>query len=133
MSTWKFQLLPAERNVVGHGYRMDEIAIEVESKVNEALPYRFRFHGIVKIVLHLGEPPAHGRHPGLVIRDYHEGDGVAEKRVVDFCLREYRVANDDKKREMLYGAIRVAFDWLTSEFEDADFLLTARERLGWDS
>lgn len=122
MSVWKFQLLTNVPNVVAHGYRMDSIGSAVDQEVNDALPYRFRFHKISKIVLVLG--PAQQEL-------YSEALGVAEKVVPSFSLSDYVQAADSRKRDMLREVISREFAWFEQNFDDADFIGKTRAKLSW--
>lgn len=124
MTVWKFQFLPHTRDVVARGYRMDTIGRSVEQEVNNALPYRFRFHGISKLVLVLG--------PGNTHQEiYEESLGVALKVVPTFALLEYANAEDLRKLAMLHHTIATEFGWFGQNFEDAGFIAKACKNLNW--
>jgi len=123
MAVWKFQLLPAQTGILGPRYSIDTIAQTVADEVNDALPYRFRFHKIVKIVVWLG---ARDGEP-----DYHELDGVAEKQTPGFSVQSYADASDEAKIEMLHNVVREAFAWFEANFDDAQFITDTRAKLQW--
>jgi len=124
MAVWKFQLLPQTSDVVATGYRMDSVGQQVEDEVNDALPYRFRFHKITKIVLLLG--------PGdIQTAPYAELSGVAQKVVADFDLSKYSRSSDEKKRSLLRELVISQFNWLEENFDDAGFVALARAKLTW--
>ncbi len=126
MAIWKFQLLPHQPDVVRPGYRMDAVGTSLEREVNSALPYRFRFHKISKIVLVLS-------HGTLHEQDYTEQLGVATKVIPDFSLRDYVKSTSQRKIETLKSAISSEFAWFEENFEDAQFIHNARRKLGWDA
>ena len=124
MAMWKFQLLPHEKDIVAHGYRMDAVGEAVEREVNDALPYRFRFHKISKVVLILG--------PGSIQHSlYSEALGVAQKVVPSFSLAEYVAASEPERVAMLRRVIAGEFRWFEQSFADAAFIAKARGRLSW--
>src|SRR3982750_1398502 len=119
MAVWKFQLLPHVPDVIGRGYRMDPIGQAIDQEVNDALPYRFRFHKISKIVLVLG--------PGSMLDSiYTEALGVAQKVVPSFDLLEYARASEARKVSMLRAVIVSELQWFEQSFDDAGFIAKAR-------
>jgi hypothetical protein len=126
MAQWKFQLLPNRPGVIGLGYRMDAVGEAVETEVNDALPYRFRFHKIGKIVLALGPG-------GVITKEYIELLGVAQKLVPAFDLSEYASASDAEKVSMLRAVIVTELRWFETNFDDAQFVAKARAKLPWAS
>ena len=124
MAVWKFQLLPHVPDVIGRGYRMDPIGQAIDQEVNDALPYRFRFHKISKIVLVLG--------PGSMLDSiYTEALGVAQKVVPSFDLLEYARASEARKVSMLRAVIVSELQWFEQSFDDAGFIAKARAKLTW--
>lgn len=121
---WSFQLLPNTRDLLGTGYRIDEVGQAVENEVNEALPYYFRFHKIGKLVIGLG--------PNQKEKDYVELLNVAQKQCPGFDLLRYRDSDRSEKERMLKRTIYEVFDWLTAHFDDADCFRTAKEKLNWN-
>jgi hypothetical protein len=103
---------------------MDPIGQAIDQEVNDALPYRFRFHGISKLVLILG--------PGTMQdKVYDESLGVAQKVVQSFDLLVYAQASDAQKVSMLRAAIVAELGWFEQNFEDASFIAKARAKLTW--
>lgn len=103
---------------------MDPAGQAVEDEVNDALPYRFRFHKISKLVLILG--------PGASQAElYRESLGVAQKLVADFDLPSYAAALDDEKRARLRQVVVKELTWFQESFEDAGFIAQARAKLTW--
>jgi hypothetical protein len=96
----------------------------VENEVNDALRYPFRFHKVNKIVLCLGpgQPNA---------RDYVELLGVGHKQWPDFDLGAYVAMNEQEKVEALRSIVLATFDWLESNFDDAQFVAIGRKNLAW--
>ena len=124
MAAWKFQLLPHVPNVVSRGYRMDAIGEGLDQEVNDALPYRFQFHKVSKLVLILG--------PGTMQQQpYQESLGVAQKVVPSFDLVAYAQAPDAEKLSMLRTVIVSELRWFEQTFEDAAFIAKARKKLTW--
>lgn len=124
MPQWKFQLLPNEKDVVEKGYRMDSVGEAVEGKVNDALRYPFRFHGVNKLVLCLGRNPR-------FVDDYNELLGVAQKQCSNFDLRKYVNMNEAQKKDALVHAITESFAWFEANFEDVEFIEKAKKNLRW--
>ena len=124
MKRWKFQLRPSRPGSLAKGYRMDSVGVSVEREVNEAVPFPLRFHGIQKLVLVLGGNPE-----GEL--SHSEEFNVAVMLVPSFPVAEYALAADAEKQALLRTAIESSFDWLLTNFDDADFARVARERLGW--
>ena len=124
MAQWKFQLCPNKKDVVAVGYRLDPIGQAVETMINDALSYPFRFHGVNKIVIRLGPPEE-------ATADYREVLGVGMKQYPDFHWDAYVAGSPDKKREMLIDATKNVFRWLLSEFDDVDFVRKGVNNLGW--
>ncbi len=125
MSQWKFQISPNERNVIGVGYRMDNVAWTFEKKVNDALKYPFKFHKINKLVLKLG--PSNVASPF-----YHEGPlGVAIKQVPDFSAEDYVKLSEQDKEQLLEKITIESFCWILENFEDADFIRKGLIKLDW--
>ena len=123
MAQWKFQLLPSERDVISSGYKMDDIGRDIEAEVNDALPYRFKFHKIGKIVIYLGKNDTE--------KDYSEQLNVALKQYINISLSEYAKSKPEIKTIILHQAINETFDWFLSEFDDAQFLEIAKSKLNW--
>ncbi|SRR6266576_1080033 len=124
MAVWKFQLLPHTPDQIAKGYRMDAVGQQVEAEVNDALPYRFRFHKISKIVLLLG--------PGAIQKEpYRESLGVAQKLVHGFDLSKYSKALDEEKHSILRELVTNEFSWFEQNFDDAGFVTQARAKLTW--
>ncbi len=124
MAQWKFQVLPGTRDLAGHGYRMGEVGQAFEDEVNEAMPYRFKFHGISKLVLILGQTD--DKRP-----DYIEQLGVAQLKLPDFDLASYVTLDDAAKVTALRNSVLEAFRWFEREFEDTLFVSIARSKLPW--
>src|SRR4051812_6315576 len=104
MAVWKFQLLPHTPNLLGKGYSMDAVGQGVEDEVNQALPYRFRFHKVTKLVLLLGS--------GAIQEEpYRESLGVAQKLVQGFDLSKYSKASDEHRRSMLREVVLNELNW----------------------
>ncbi|MBA6231375.1 MULTISPECIES: hypothetical protein [unclassified Colwellia] len=118
MSQWKFQLLPSKKDAlgVGEGFRMDSVAEQIEREMNEALPYRFKFHKIGKIVIWLG--------PRNDQEDYVEQMGVSLKLYENFCADSYIKSSDEQKQELLKVIIRNVFNWFSDNFDDSEFFVT---------
>jgi len=124
MAVWKFQLVPAQRDLLAVGFRMDAVGQAFEKTVNDALRYPFKFHKINKLVLELGatEPPK---------KDYIEALGVATKRCPHFNLERYKALPDAERVEALkYQTIQV-FEWLQATYSDAQFVDVGLRNLGW--
>lgn len=125
MSQWKFQFLPNEKGVIGVGYRMDEVGKEVENRINDALSYPFKFHGVNKIVVGLGPSP-------VQTRDYIELEGVAKKQYPDFSASDYNMQTEEERRQQLYSIAREVFGWIALNFDDASFVHKAAAKLDWE-
>jgi hypothetical protein len=124
MAVWKFQLLPHVPDILSKGYRMDAVGQIVDQQVNDALPYRFHFHKITKLVFILGTG-------SIQERPYTELDGVAKKVVPSFDLLRYAAATDDQKVAMLRGVVTAELKWFEENFQDAGFVAKARAKLPW--
>ncbi len=120
---WGFQLSPTTRDVLGVGYRVDPLTKEIEDEVDNTLPYRFRFHGISKLVIKLG--------PSEKEKDYVEGFGVALKHYPDFDIYEYKDLPSEEKTKVMRRIILDVFDWLIHTFEDAQTFQVTKEKLKW--
>jgi hypothetical protein len=120
---WAFQLLPNTPRILGKGFRVDEITQAIEDEVNSALQCKFNFHGISKLVIRLG--------PKNDERDYHEHTGVAQKSYPEFDIHSYKKLNDKDKQELMKGVIKNVFEWLLSNFNDAQCFEKALKDLGW--
>ncbi|HRQ88545.1 MAG TPA: hypothetical protein PLA50_07095 [Bacteroidia bacterium] len=120
---WSFQLLPNTPNVLGKGFRVDTTTQAIEDEVNAALPYYFKFHKISKLVIRLG--PKEGE------RDYQEHIGVAQKYYPDFDILDYASLDSSAKIKAMRRIILDVFDWLITNFEDADCFKIATEKLNW--
>ncbi len=123
---WKFQLIPSKKDAMGEGegFRMDSVAEEVEREINSALPYRFKFHKIGKIVVWLG--------PRQEQEDYVEQMGVSLKLYENFCADTYLKSTTEQKQEVLQQIIREVFEWFSANFEDSEFFVSkVREKVKW--
>jgi hypothetical protein len=120
---WAFQLLPNKPDVLGKGYRVDPDTQLIEDEVNTVLQCKFGFHGIIKLVIRLG--PKDGE------RDYYEQTGVAQKYYPGFDIKTYNELSSEKKKALMRGVVLEVFDWLITNFEDAQCFDKARKDLGW--
>ena len=118
-----FQLLPNTRGVLGVGYRVDPITQSIEDEVDNALPYRLRFHKISKLVIALG--------PAKNEKDYIEALGVAQKQYPDFDIYAYKAMSDAEKITTMRRVILEVFDWLIVNFQDSDCFRITKEKLKW--
>ncbi len=104
---------------------MDPVGQTVESEVNDALRYPFKFHGVNKIVVKLGKSPVESP-------DYVELLGVGVKQYPDFCAQSYLQKCEEGRREELVQISESVFGWLIHNFDDAEFARRAAERLEWE-
>ncbi len=123
---WKFQLLPSKEDSLGEdtGYRMDRIAEDIECEINDALPYRFKFHKIGKIVISLG--------PNEDEPDYAEYMGVSIKLYENFDPKTYMTSSDHDKQQILRFIICEVFNWFLNNFDDSEFFVNkVKEKVSW--
>jgi len=122
---WKFQICPAGDMELIRRYRLDPVGQSFEGRVNDAIPFPLRFHGVNKLVIWLGPPPK------PVKKDYVESGGVAEIQYPTFSWEQYFAASPAEREVLLETATKEVFRWLTSQYPDAQFVTRAAERLGW--
>ena len=91
--------------------------------MNALLQHKFGFHRISKLVVRLG--PKEGQ------KDYHEGFGVAHKYYPNFDTIIYKSLSPEGKRSVMRNIVLEVFDWLISNFEDAQCFEKAKRDLGW--
>lgn len=103
---------------------MDSVGEVIESAINDALRYPFKFHGVNKIVVRLGASP-------IKTPDYIEMEGVGKKQFPEFNPQAYLALKEAQRQECLIAIAKSVFQWLTQNFEDADFARSAAERLNW--
>lgn len=120
---WAFQLLPSTPDVLGKGFRVDSDTQALEDEVNAVLQCKFGFHGISKLVIRLG--------PKANERDYHEILGVAQKHYPNFDVAKYRQLSSGEKISKMKRIIIEVFEWMITNFPDAQCFETAKERLNW--
>lgn len=104
---------------------MDNVGEEVEQSVNDAIRYPFNFHGINKIVIRLG--PVATETP-----DYIELLGVGRKQYPNFDARRYILLSEYERRDLLFEVVKSVFAWFLLNFDDADFVKIATQKLGWE-
>ena len=126
-ASWKFQLLPNTRDLLGVGFRMDAVGEAVANEVNDALPYRFKFHGVGKIVLCLGPQEDEPRPEP----DYIEQAGVALKQMPAFDLQGYLASANERRSALLRRVVLDGLAWFEAKFDDAQFIGLARAKLPW--
>lgn len=119
--------MPNIRDRVGVGFRMDAVGEAVANEVNDALPYRFKFHGIGKIVLCLG-PQENRPRPEP---DYIEQAGVAQKQMPAFDLQTYVDSSNDQRLALVRSVVLDGLAWFEVTFDDAQFIGLARAKLPW--
>ena len=120
---WAFQLLPNTPHVLGIGFRVDPVTQALEDEVNGVLQRAFGFHGISKLVIRLGEKEGE--------RDYHEHLGVAQKYYPDFDVVSYQAMSAEDKTTHMRSIVMEVFEWLITNFDDAQCFEDALETLGW--
>jgi hypothetical protein len=120
---WAFQLLPNTPDILGKGFRVDPISQGIEDEVNALLQSKFNFHGISKLVIRLGEKEDE--------KDYVESHGVAQKYYPDFNIEEYNELDESDKIQAMRTVIIVVFNWLISNFEDAQIFEDVQRKLSW--
>jgi len=120
---WAFQLLPNTPDVLSRGFRVDQDTQAIEDEVNALLQYKFGFHGISKLVIRLGFKEGE--------KDYLEGFGVAHKYYPSFDIVYYRALSSEEKIRVMRGIVLDVFDWLISNFEDAQCFEKTKHKLGW--
>ena len=120
---WAFQLLPNTPHVLGKGFRVDQETQAIETEVNAVLQCKFDFHGISKIVIRLGSKEGE--------KDYVESHGVAQKLYENFDVQAYKELTNEEKISYMRGLIVEVFDWLGSNFDDAQCFQAAKEKLKW--
>jgi len=94
---------------------MDSVAQEIENEINDALPYRLKFHKIGKIVVWLG--------PRNQQENYVEQMGVSLKLYENFCADTYMKSTREQKQELLKKIIRDVFNWFSDNFDDSEFFV----------
>ena len=124
MSQWKFQIISNRPDFIAKGRLMDEVCDTVANEVNSALRYPFKFHKVNKIVICLGR----GR---ISEPDYVEQLGVALKQWPDFDLDGYKEMDSNAKINALQSVVLTTFDWIESNFHDAQFVAIGRQNLTW--
>lgn len=124
MAQWKFQIYPAQPDLLGHKFAIDSTTQEFADQVNSALRYPFRFHKVNKLCICIG--------PSLTPRpEYKELLGVSDKHCPNFSLSEY-VGLSAKQRTLRLEAItKEVFHWLLKNFDDANFILVGARNMGW--
>ncbi len=113
-----------EEDIAGQRSHMDSICKEFEDEVNDALRYPFKFHKVNKIVLCLGKKDGEED-------DYAEYLGVGLKQCPNFDLHAYVLMNEEEKIEVLRAIVIETFKWFEANFDDAQFVSTARKNLTW--
>ena len=120
---WAFQLLPNTPGVLGKGFRVDPDTQEIEDEVNTVLQCKFNFHGISKLVIRLGQKDEE--------KDYYEHSNVAQKYYPDFDIHSYNELSSNEKKKLLKNIIIDVFNWLSSNFEDAQCFQKVQQDLNW--
>lgn len=120
---WAFQLLPNTPDILGKGFRVDPTSQAIEDEVNALLQRKFNFHGISKLVVRLGEKEGE--------KDYVESHGVAQKYYPNFNIEEYNGLDEHRKIQAMRKAITDVFNWLISNFKDAQIFEDVQRKLNW--
>ena len=103
---------------------MDAAAKAFQDKVNAALRYPFRFHKVNKLCICVGSSDRPRK-------DYRELLGVADKHYPDFDFHVYSALAQIERTQLLEKMTKDVFWWLLGNFDDADFVLTGANNLGW--